>query len=76
MLSRFRDWMDTSCPTAWPRRAPTVQSSLPPSMVNGSKWKWRMALRWVIRSMSWSESPPRLSLSFSGAVGQVESEWG
>ena len=70
------DWMEMSWPTARARSAPTVQFSLPPSGVKGSKLKCFMALRWVMWSMSWSGRPPTDSHNVSGAMGQVESECG
>ena len=57
------------------RRAPTVHRSRGRT-AKGSKRKWRMALRWVILSISSSGTSARYFMAISGDWGQVESEWG
>ena len=66
---------ETSTSVAPARRAPTVHSARGRE-VNGSKRKWRMALRWVIWSISSSATPSMDGHSVSGEMGQVESECG
>ena len=55
--------------------APTVQSA-GSITANGSKEYQSMALRWVMRLTSSSGTPTNTSANSSGALGQLESEWG
>src|SRR4030095_1434829 len=72
---RLVERMLMSWPAARSRSAPTVDSSRGLTL-NGSKLNSRIAFRWVMRSMSWSETPSSCLARVSGAVGHVESEWG
>ena len=66
--------IDTSCPSACLRRAPTVASSFG-TWVNGSNEYQRMAFSWVILLISSSGTLFSVNTrpSSSGAVGHIES---
>ena len=70
----LRDMIDTSCPAAFLRSAPTVASSLG-TWTKGSNEYQRMAFSWVILAMSSSETSlsTNTACSSSGAVGHIES---
>ena len=66
---------DIGTTVAVARSAPTVHSSRGRT-ANGSKRKWRIALRCVILSTSSSGTPSSYFMRYSGDVGHVESECG
>ena len=70
-----RETSEVSTSATSARSAATVHFSRGRTL-NGSNWKCFMALRWVILSMSSSDTPSRYFMSASGDCGHVESECG